>query len=156
MRRSSNLQRATVQNAAQRDRFAAADPSAGDRPTEIAPRGRVVRLDPFLHRALLATDGTVTNLIESFLERVMIEKLGEETGTAPISDWPGLPAGMPIVRRTVLIRGVESGHIFLHAESLLILERLEPSIRRDLFETEKPIGKLIREHRCESFRELLG
>lgn len=121
-----------------------------------APGGAVVPLEPFLFQAVLATDGTVTNLIESFLERVRIEKLGEERAAAPVEEWPGLPVGTPVVRRTVLIRGVESGRIFIHAESLLVLDRLDPLLRRELCETDRPIGKLIREHRIESFRELLG
>ncbi len=105
---------------------------------------------------MLATDGTVTNLIESFLEKVEIDKLAEEEIRAPVPEWRELPKGTPILRRTVLVRGAESRRIFLHAESLLVLDRLDPALRRELLATAKPIGKLIREQRRESYRELLG
>ena len=150
MNRASRLQPAIVQDAI------ALPASRPGPPCPAAPGGAVVPLDPFLFRAVLATDGTVSNLIESFLEPVRIEKLGEERTSAPVAEWPDLPAGTPVVRRTVLIRGVESGRIFLHAESLLVLDRLDPALRRELSETDRPIGKLIRAHRIESFRELLG
>jgi chorismate-pyruvate lyase len=127
------------------------------RPPHALPRnGRAVPLEPSLRRAVLATDGTVTNLIESFLEPVAVEKLSEEHVIAPLPEWPELPRGTPVVRRTVVIRGAGSGRIFLHAESLLVLERLAPDIRHELLATAKPIGKLIREHKIESYRELLG
>jgi chorismate-pyruvate lyase len=115
-----------------------------------------VPLDSFLRRAVLATDGTVTNLIESFLEQVRIEKLGSEEVAAPLAAWPDLAPGTAVLRRTVLIRGAKSHRIFLHAESLLVLEYLDPVVRAELLATDKPIGKLIREHRIESYRELLG
>jgi chorismate-pyruvate lyase len=105
---------------------------------------------------VLATDGTVTNLIESFLEKVAIDKLAEEEIHAPVPEWSDLPKGTAILRRTVLVRGAESRRIFLHAESLLLLDRLDPELRRELLATAKPIGKLIREQRRESYRELLG
>jgi chorismate-pyruvate lyase len=118
--------------------------------------GAAVPLDPVLRRAVLATDGTVTNLIESLLERVVIEKLGQEPVAAPVAEWPDLAPGTQVLRRTVLIRGAESRRIFLHAESLVVLERLAPALRAELAATDKPIGKLIREHRLESYREILA
>jgi len=124
--------------------------------TEAPTTGALVPLGSFLHQAILATDGTVSTLIESFRERVEIEKLSEETVTAPVPEWPELPAGTALVRRTVLVRGAESRGIFLHAESLLVLDRLDPGLRGELLSTAKPIGKLIREQRRESYRELLG
>ncbi len=128
------------------------------RPGRIAPGPGlgVARLNPFLRRAVLTTDGTVTNLIETFLEPVVVDKLAEERVAAPVPDWPELKPGTALIRRTVLIRGARTGQIFLHAESLLVLELLAPTIRRELLTTDKPIGKVIREHRLESYRDLLG
>jgi chorismate-pyruvate lyase len=131
-------------------------PRVSSAPPPRGARDSVVPLDPMLRRAVLATDGTVTNLIESLLERVVIEKLGEEPAAAPLAEWPDLAAGTAVLRRTVLIRGAVTRRIFLHAESLLVLECLDPLIREELCATDKPIGKLIREHKIESYRELLG
>jgi len=138
-------------------RRSSAGPPPGPLPRTPGPAsGCLVPLGAFLHQAILATDGTVTTLIESFREAVVIEKLAEETVVAPVPDWPDLPAGTALLRRTVLVRGAASHAIFLHAESLLVLDRLDPSLRRELLHTTKPIGKLIREQRRESYRELLG
>lgn len=114
-------------------------------------------LGSFLQRAILATDGTVTNLIEAFVEPVYIEKLDEQALAPGVSHgWPELAPDLHVVRREVLIRGRRSGRVFLHAESLIVLEHLDDILRRELLETDKPIGKLIREYRRESYRELLG
>jgi chorismate-pyruvate lyase len=152
MRRASRTHAETVQNA----RLIQHPPPAAAAPPPRGAGGSVVPLDPLLRRAVLATDGTVTNLIESLLERVVIEKLGCEQLVAPLAAWPDLLAGTAVLHRTVLIRGAESRRIFLHAESLLVLECLDPAIREELLGTDKPIGKLIREYKLESYRELLG
>lgn len=113
--------------------------------------------DAFLRRAIVATDGTVTNLIEEFVEPVVIVKLDERALDSRVpAEWPELAPGLDVVRREVLIRGAESGRVFLHAESLIVLDYLDDILRRELLETDKPIGKLIREYRRETYRELLG
>ncbi len=119
--------------------------------------GAPLTLDAFLRRAIAATDGTVTRLIEEFVEPVLIEKLEEAAaGQGPQPGWDDLPAGVEVVAREVLIRGASSGRVFLHAESLIVLDHLDDLIRRELLETDKPIGKLLREYRRETFRELRG
>jgi len=153
MRRASRTHAESVQNA--RSIHSSAPPTSGAF-LASGPDGAAVPLDPLLRRAVLATDGTVTNLIESLLERVVIEKLGQEPVAAPLAEWPELAPGTAVLHRTVLIRGAESRRIFLHAESFVVLERLDPAFREELVATDKPIGKLIREHRIESYRELLA
>jgi chorismate-pyruvate lyase len=114
-------------------------------------------LDAFVARAILATDGTVTNLLEEFCEPVGIEKLAErllEVGT--VDDWPELERGARVASREVVVRGQQSGRIYLHAESLIAVDRLDDVLRRELLESDKPIGKLICEYRRETYRELLG
>lgn len=153
MRRASRTHAESVQNA--RSIRSSAQETSGAF-LAAGPDGGAVPLDPLLRRAVLATDGTVTKLIESLLERVVIEKLGQEPVAAPLAEWPDLAPGTAVLRRTVLIRGAGSRRIFLHAESLVVLERLDPVFREELAATDKPIGKLIREHRIESYRELLA
>jgi chorismate-pyruvate lyase len=118
-------------------------------------------LDAFLKRAIRVTDGTVTNLIEEFIEPVVIEKRGETAclaGDAVVdrAAWPDLAAGEPMIHRTVLVRGRNSRRVFLHAESWIATDRLDDILRRELVESDRPIGKLIRDHRRETYRELLG
>src|SRR4030095_8214571 len=98
-----------------------AEASASERGAERPTTGALVPLGSFLHPEILATS------IESCGEPVEIEKLAEETVTAPVPEWADLPAGTTLVRRTVLVRGAQSPAIFLHAGSLLVLDRLDPS-----------------------------
>jgi chorismate-pyruvate lyase len=144
MQRATRLQRDAVQPAA-----------------DLAAPWGSPALDAFLKRAIRVTDGTVTNLIEEFVEAVVIEKLAETShrygdDVAGRAAWPDLAGGEPVVHRTVLIRGRDSGRVFLHAESWIAVDRLDDILRRQLRETDRPIGKLIRDHRRETYRELLG
>jgi chorismate-pyruvate lyase len=144
MQRATRLQRDAVQPAAR----------------GTAPWGSPA-LDAFLKRAIRVTDGTVTNLIEEFVEPVVIEKLAEQPWPAGATiagraAWPELASGEHIVHREVLIRGRESGRVFLHAESWIAVDRLDDILRRELMETDRPIGKLIRDYRRATYRELLG
>jgi chorismate-pyruvate lyase len=128
----------------------------GMRDASTAPPPGPLGLNPFLRRAIVATDGTVTHLIEAFVEPVKIQKLEERPIEPPLADWRELEQGHEVVLRRVLIIGQRTGRVFLHAESLIVLDHLDETLRRELLETDKPIGKLLREYRRETFRELLG
>ncbi len=126
-------------------------------PVQDAAAAGAPTLPRFLRRAILATDGTVSNLLEEFLGPVVVEKLDEHELPAGAGEaWVGLEPGLKVISREVLIRTRESARVLLHAESLLILDYLDDILRRELLETDKPIGKLIGEYHRETYRELLG
>lgn len=112
-----------------------------------------------LHRILLATDGTVTTILEVYAGESI------ETTRLAHSLQPVLPhsaelldidVGRPVLNRHVLLRGVSSGTTFLYGESLIVPERLDPSIIDRLGSANEPIGQLLRACRLETFREVLA
>jgi chorismate-pyruvate lyase len=107
-----------------------------------------------LQDALLKTDGTVTDLLELFTdEEIIIEKIA-----------PGLYATecqRPIcgddpssVVRDVILRGKVTGARYIFAHSHLFPSALPPAVQARLNTTSDPIGKVLREYRTESFRQI--
>ena len=123
------------------------------------PNGAVIALSdlpPFL-RALLVTDGTVTKLLEAyFWEPVAVDTLEQrrETAEEPVP-WIGLGVGDRCLLRDARLRGVNSGHAFAEALSLIRIERIPKDFQRRLIDREIGIGVLIRDSGLESYREVL-
>ena len=115
------------------------------------------RLSAF-QRILLTTDGTVTEILEAqFFEAICIVKLDQDVhqSTAPIASLD-LLASVPIMSRKVLLQGEQTGKNYIYAESILVPDRLEATVREDLLSTRKPIGQLMIETRMETYREILA
>jgi chorismate-pyruvate lyase len=113
-------------------------------------------LDP-VQRVLLITDGTLTGILEAvFLEPIRLVKLGQRTVAAGVPHALLEPlAGEEILERRVLLQGARTGRNYVHADSQVAIERLAPAFRRDLMESELPLGRLWIQHRLETFKELL-
>jgi beta-ribofuranosylaminobenzene 5'-phosphate synthase len=65
------------------------------------------------------------------------------------------PAAGLVTRLTNLV-GATTGTIYVRAKSMLSLSAMPRAVRTDLMETDEPIGRLLRKHRVESFREILS
>ncbi len=108
-------------------------------------------------RILLTTDGTVTDMLESYLfEQIQVVKLSE--AMVPVAyDIPlmELKKGTTAIERRILLRGRISRKNFIYAESILVPERLEASFRDELLKTKTPIGKIWLEQRVETFKEIV-
>ena len=106
-------------------------------------------------KILLATDGTVTDLIALFSgERILVQKL-EQTiheGLAPLDLQCATPSRL--LRRRILLSGKTRN--FLYAESQFLLDRLPQAVRESMLQTDLPVGLLWKEARLETFREVLG
>jgi chorismate-pyruvate lyase len=116
-----------------------------------SPRNR--RSD-LLQDALLKTDGTVTDLLELFAdEEIGIEKVtpGLYTAECDRADC-GVEPGSVV--RDVLLRGKASGTRYIFAHSHLFPAALSPAVQARLNATNDPIGKVLREYRTESFRQI--
>ncbi len=113
-------------------------------------------LTPF-QRILLGTDGTVTHLLEVYAgEPVEVVKLRQDFDTSDDGDAPlDLSRSDKVLRRRVLLRGARSGRTLLHAEAVVVLDRVDAVFLHGLMETDKPIGTLLTETRAETFREIL-
>lgn len=107
-------------------------------------------------KILLATDGTVTELLSLYCgQRVSARKLVQTTSQDPSP--AAMRAGIvpPLLLRTVLLVSAE-GCPLLHAASCFALDAMPEPIRRDLLQTDLPIGLLWRRERLEMYREILG
>lgn len=120
--------------------------------TRLNPR----TLSPF-ERALLEIDGTVTRFIEAYtMEPVEVHKLGQGTRTLP-ADVPLLEveAGAAVTTRQVLLRGRDSRRLYAYGASLIAPDRMPPQAREALQIPGKGLGRLMRETRMETFREIV-
>ncbi|MDP9387917.1 MAG: chorismate pyruvate-lyase family protein [Actinomycetota bacterium] len=108
-------------------------------------------------RILLGTDGTVTHILEAYAdESIEAVKLAQDLDTAR-SDGAVLevPSDAAVLRRRVVLRGVESGRNLLYAEAVVVTDRVNLDFLNGLLQTDQPIGRLLAEHRSETFREIL-
>jgi chorismate-pyruvate lyase len=111
-----------------------------------------------LQRILLITDGTLTEILEAhFLERIELVKLSErlltfDDGSAPFA----VELGETVLERKINLRGAPSGTRYVYAESLIFVDRLEPSFRSELLETNIPLGRLWRHHRLETYKQIVS
>jgi len=116
-----------------------------------------------LHRIILTTDGTVTDILEAyFREQMVVVALRQDivgTDTLPqaqrttfgFASKPGDEA----LKREIILRGEISESCHLYATSVIALDRLPPPIRAGLLEKRKPIGHLLLEYRIATFKEIL-
>lgn len=106
-----------------------------------------------LQKALLITDGTVTQLLEIFTgETMRVEKLEHRMATGG----PGLLAvdsAEPVLSRVILLRG--DSRAFLYAQSWLIPSRMPPGMQDAMRQTDTPVGHLWKNAKLETFREIV-
>jgi chorismate-pyruvate lyase len=111
-----------------------------------------------LQRILLIADGTVTNLLEVSLDEGMeIVKLMEASyPLAARIELLALDAGHTVLARKILLKGKISRRNWLYADSLIVLERLEPAFQAQLLHSHTPIGKLWIAHQTETYKEIIS
>lgn len=117
-----------------------------------------------VQRILLTTDGTVTGILEQYLdEAIEVVKLeqalavsGADGSELGLSE-PDLGWSSPsqVLTRRVILRGSRSGLNLVYAESAFRPDLLPPELLERLVSTATPIGALLRESRLETFREIL-
>lgn len=108
-------------------------------------------------RILLTTDGTVTDILESYLfEQIRVIKLSEKLVSldreVPSVD---LKEGTEVIIRKVLLQGKISRKNVIYAESIIVPENMEERFSKALLETKVPIGKIWFEQKVETFKEIL-
>ncbi len=110
-----------------------------------------------LQRVLIITDGTLTEILEAtFFERIHLVKISQQTISAtPSPPHLTLNAGASIVERRILLRGEKSNKNYVYAESTIALDRLHPTFRNALVNSDTSLGRLWLEHKLETFKELL-
>ncbi len=137
------------------------DPTA---PGQVSTEGGGPWWDPGEHadlslvqKILLATDGTVTRILEACAgETMQLVKLSQAVVPWTSADPAlGVSEGEEVISRRILLQGEESGRTYLYAESLIVPGRLHPRLRHGLFHSDAPIGWLLWHNRIETVRELL-
>lgn len=111
-----------------------------------------------IQKSLLITDGTVTELLGYYLdEPVELEKLSEnileEINEIPVAHRHLMDsADFPVLLRRVLLKGKVTLRCCLYAESSILIDRLPRGFRKDLLESDMPIGSLWSKHRFETYK----
>ena len=117
----------------------------------LSPRSSVAAL---LQEALLRTDGTVTDLLELFThETIGIEKV-TTGGYATECNRPECDREPGLVVRDVILFGQSSRETYTFAHSHLFPDALPRAVFQHLAETNDPIGKVLKEHRTETYRQI--
>ncbi|HLY05955.1 MAG TPA: chorismate pyruvate-lyase family protein [Rhizomicrobium sp.] len=116
------------------------------------------RLSP-LQRILLITDGTLTEILEAhFLEPIELVKLSQRIFVCV----PGMcgtgfaEPGESVLERRINLRGARSRRLYVYAESLLLVDRLDRQFRTELMDSEIPLGRLWHKFRLETYKHLVG
>ena len=106
-------------------------------------------------KVLLATDGTVTQLLELYTGLpVKVHKLAQELIHSDHPDILNTKAKDKVLKRAILLRS--STQNLLYAESYFVIDRLPDTMHRQLLESDQPIGLLWRAERMETYREVIS
>jgi chorismate-pyruvate lyase len=109
-------------------------------------------------RILLTSDGTVTAMLEQIAGEQIVTAQLDQSMTTVDQETEALmsfPGGGLVTRITNLV-GAVTGKIYVRAKSVLSMSAMPAVVRADLLGTDEPIGRLLRKHRVESFREILS
>lgn len=106
-------------------------------------------------RVLLATDGTVTDLIAIYAgEAIRVKKLEQSILEADAPTELKCSGPVRLLSRKILLCGASRN--YLHADSTFVLGRLSTSIQEQMLNSDRPVGLLWKEERLETFREIVG
>jgi chorismate-pyruvate lyase len=105
-------------------------------------------------KILLATDGTVTDLIALYTgEQIRVKKIEQtirEQTAPPSLQCDGLTR---LLVRKILLSGASQN--YLYADSIFVFERFSTSIQDQLLNTDRPIGLMWKEEKLETYREIV-
>ncbi|OQW91097.1 MAG: 4-hydroxybenzoate synthetase [Thiotrichaceae bacterium IS1] len=109
-------------------------------------------------RIILITDGTLTDILESYLsEKLWVIKLFEQMLlTTQAIPFLMLDSQCEVIERKILLQGKESKNNWLYAESTIVPARLDEPFRQALLQSQAPIGQLWATHRVETFKEIIA
>jgi len=107
-----------------------------------------------LQRILLMTDGTVTDLLKLYAGEAISARRLEQTitrnNTQPLLS---VPPETALLKRRVVLCGDKTN--YLYAESFLVFDMLTETMRYKLLETDCPMGRVWKEERLETYREVI-
>jgi chorismate-pyruvate lyase len=106
-----------------------------------------------IQKILLATDGSVTTILDVLTGYVNIRTLLQEFrfADADVAGLLDVDEGDTVNYRVVVIEGKEP---LIYATSLIPVDRLDNDFRDDLIRADIPIGRILKKHNIESRREI--
>jgi chorismate-pyruvate lyase len=112
-------------------------------------------------KILLITDGTVTKLLEHYVdETIIVHKLHETiqrgVNTFPTTYPSSIKTPLDVLRREICLQGELTGKNWIYAESTIFIDHLSADFRYDLLESNLPIGKLWIKYRLETYKNILS
>ena len=111
-----------------------------------------------IERMLVTSDGTVTNMLEQIVgETITTSRLDQSVAPVGLDAAALLPYPVTsLLTRTTQLVGATTGTVYVWATSVFCPAALPERVRGALLRTGEPIGRLLRRHRVESFREILS
>ena len=112
-------------------------------------------------KILLITDGTVTKLLEHYLDEPIIvhklnEKIQQGISTFPHNDTLDIDIPTDVLQREIFLQGQLTGKNWIYADSTIFIHHLSADFRKDLLESNQPIGKLWIKYRLETYKNILS
>jgi chorismate-pyruvate lyase len=107
-------------------------------------------------RICAGTDGSITQLLEVLTGKtVEVKTLGQGIikATPDIAKLLDIEVGDEVNSRLVTLDA--GGTIYVLAKSLAPIERMPQAVRDDLMRANIPIGRILREHKLETRRDIL-
>lgn len=103
-------------------------------------------------RILIATNGTLTRILGVVADEDIIVQIIDQRVLRHTDAVEPLPSGRTLQRR-VLLKGRDSGSVFVAAESMIAVDLLPDAIAASLTSTELPIGEIMAAGCLETFKE---
>ena len=108
-------------------------------------------------RILFATDGAITHILEAYAgEAVDLVTVTSSVGSGPSSQHD-LDGGTDVdsrnLRRRTLLQGRDSGRVFVHADSVVRLDRIPEPVAAGLSQPGASLLALLTQNRIGTFRE---
>lgn len=109
-----------------------------------------------VQRAVLSSDGSFTLLLTALLgEEVKVALIEQAVEYLSADDEAvQLDKGARVLNRNVRLY-IEPDHNVVFASSVIALDRIPTALASDLMAGKETIGRLLRKHRLETFRELV-
>ena len=111
---------------------------------------------PACLRICAGTDGSVTLLLELLTGKAVSVRTLEQSVVKATPDIAGLleiNEGDEVNTRLVTLSA--DGLVYVLAKSLSAIKRMPQEVRSDLMRADIPIGKILREHKLETRRDIL-
>ncbi len=111
---------------------------------------------PACLRICAGTDGSVTLLLELLTCKIVNVKTLEqnvEKATPEVAELLEIDEGDEVNSRLVTLSA--DGMVYVLAKSLSAIKRMPQEVRSDLMRADIPIGRILREHKLETRRDIL-